>query len=1514
MPGIDPRLSIPLTHISQIDQTLHDDDFDPLKHKLRYLPVTLGTTACLALPDSGNTWRNVISEDLMTKLGYNLSQLHPLPNHRVSSANKRAPLTVLGELPTSLSFRIHGCPAPLKTKPAVIRHLHTDFNMSVNFMRAHGINEIHTENCVQIGSQKIPLVSANEYGQPEQLVLIKETKTIPANSIGFFEIHTKKKSPIPIQEGLLQGNLSFLENTNCCPLTSAVVTLEDGITTGSAINIHNHDIVLPAGTHYGYISALPESPPQTQRAPLFPPKTTQWQKRRWIDENFKLSTNPLLQNPRHLEAAFSLLLRHWDVFSQDGQYGKTHLIQHEIHLEPGPPIREKFRPLNPALEEDLKKTIIKWKNQDVIESSSSPWSFALVPVPKKNGKIRWATDYRRLNQRTIRDSIPLPLIEDNLAKLSKSQIFSCIDGAGAFLAIPMHPRDKEKTAFSTPFGLYQYKRMPFGLMNAPATYTRLVQRVLEGIPPEMALPYLDDTCVHSVTFEEHLIALDQVLSAHQEAGLKLEPEKCTFFTTELNYLGHTISGQGIQPTKEYTRVIREWPIPRTKTHIRAWLGKVGYYRRFVPNFAALAAPWNEFTGKTSSKDEKEPIVVTPEMEKVFHQLNVLLTEAPILAYPQFDSDHPFILDTDWSQGNSAIGGVLSQVQDGQERVICYGGKKLNKSQRNYAPTKGELFAVIYFIRHWKYYLQYKKFLLRTDHRALQWIHKMEAPSGMIARWLQTLSNFSFDVEYRKGKDHGNADGLSRAPHLDELSDSSEEESATVAPLRAEPLTNWNQLLQEQNQDSTIRAILPLVKDQAVLDPVALRKLSPSTRIYHDLLPQLFLSRKGLLYRLTALGQSVICVPDVLQNQVIKTAHETGGHQGLEQTCARLREKTFFPHMRKRVWEFLKACRRCFLKDPRCHPQRHTLVSQGSGYPFQALSIDFVGPLQKSRKSECEHILTIQCRFSKWIEAFPVTNATAAAVVMILEKEIICRYGIPESIHSDQGKPFIAKLTQQVAREFGIKWSLTPAYNPKSNPVERLHRELGKMLRAITYDDPPAWEDVLPQALFALRTAVHASLGSSPYRLLFGREATQPLDFLFGRPPKLPSVPTVAAQYAQDLRDRIDRAQRQAREQLSQATIRQRNAYQQEKKKFLVGNQVWLFTPAIKVGNSKKLSTYWSGPWTVVNVLSDLLYEIKPDPDWISSPKHQTVSIDRLRAYESTASIPPPRLADLPMANDELAECILPPDSESEDELEPPVREHTPVPAPDRDEGEEGDDDVPPGPPEPEAPPDDQAPNNAPVAEAEPAPEAPPAGPAEPEGQPEPAADVAPAPAPAGPPIPAPINEAAAGNEIPVPPPPPNHEGGPVPPGRRPPLDVPAPAPVMPAAGPARRFVTETPGPYRPIEATPPGQHLPFSTRPRIGRTPTATHTSPTHARRRLQLSPPPGLRRSQRTRRSPDRFSAAALPPRLRPYQRAARSARAHPPRGHPRPPAIADRLEDQIRQRDEEDQEWLYRPSAPPP
>ena len=443
---------------------------------------------------------------------------------------------------------------------------------------------------------------------------------------------------------------------------------------------------------------------------------------------------------------------------------------------------------------------------------------------------------------------------------------------------------------------------------------------------------------------------------------------------------------------------------------------------------------------------------------------------------------------------------MSQKQDGHERVICYGSKKLGKSQANYAPTKGEMAAVLIFIQYWKYYLQFRKFKLRKDHQSLQWLRSMNNPRGMESRWIYILSTFEFDVQYRPGPKHGNADALSRIEHAEPLEGEEEEEKDEWLSVnfinfmnRAEemkmpkPTNEWVQL---QDEDDTLKRIKGWVANDDWPDSRERRKESIACQHYIDRKEGLTMGEENELLMEGGEGNKLICIPLEHQSSVVQYIHQMLAHKGIDATNETLTKLVYFPSRKKAVIEAINTCLTCQQKAGSPSTQRHTLMTVPNGYPGQRWSVDFVGPLPRSKKGN-QFILTIKDAYTRWIEAFPLRSATAVKVIEILEKEVFSRFGIPESLHSDRGSQFTGLLLQEVAKTLDISATTTPAYNPKSNPVERSHRDLKSALRAITDNGEKDWESMLPYALFALRVGVNRMTGVSPFKLLFGRDPRSP---------------------------------------------------------------------------------------------------------------------------------------------------------------------------------------------------------------------------------------------------------------------------------------------------------------------------------------------------------------------------------------------------------------------------------------
>ncbi len=444
-----------------------------------------------------------------------------------------------------------------------------------------------------------------------------------------------------------------------------------------------------------------------------------------------------------------------DVFSAGPHdLGCTDIVKHQIHTGDAAPIRQSPRRLPLAKKQEADAILLDMQKQGVIEPSSGPWSSPVVLVKKKDGSSRFCVDYRKLNDVTRKDSYPLPRIDDTLEALAGSTLFSTLDLKSGYWQVQVEEQDREKTAFSLGSGLWQFVAMPFGLCNAPATFERLMEQVLAGLPLMTAMIYLDDILVPAKCFSDQISNLRLVLQRLRGAKLKLSPKKCSLFQREVRYLGHIINKEGVSPDPEKVKAVTTWPTPDSGTEVKRFLGLCSYYRRFIPTFADAAQPLYQAAGT-------HPFQWTPEAEEAFKQLQLALTGAPVLAYP--DPDGEFTVDTDAS--NLGLGAVLSQNQGGEERVIAYFSRTLSRPEQNYCVTRKELLAAVKAVRHFYPYLCGRKFRLRTDHSSLRWLLNFRHPEGQLARWVETLQQFDFSVEYRPGSKHTNADALSRRPCL-----------------------------------------------------------------------------------------------------------------------------------------------------------------------------------------------------------------------------------------------------------------------------------------------------------------------------------------------------------------------------------------------------------------------------------------------------------------------------------------------------------------------------------------------------------------------------------------------------------------------------------------------------------------------------------------------------------------------------------------------------------------------------
>lgn len=486
------------------------------------------------------------------------------------------------------------------------------------------------------------------------------------------------------------------------------------------------------------------------------------------DESFSQNQDNILKsNLRNLrldhcnleekQAIRDLCLEYRDIFYCDKiPLTFTSEIQHKINLTDETPIFTKTYRYPEIHKQEVKDQVEKMLQQGIIQNSISPWSSPIWIVPKKadaSGKKKWrmVIDYRKLNERTIDDKYPLPNIADILDKLGRSQYFTTLDLANGFHQIQMDPNDIQKTAFSTENGHFEFKRMPFGLKNSPSTFQRIMDNILRGIQNETCLVYLDDIVIFSTSLQEHLERLRAVFDRLRKANFKIQLDKSEFLRKEVSYLGHVITPNGVKPNADKIDAIKKFPIPKTQKEIKSFLGLVGYYRKFIKDFAKITKPLTKCLKKNSSIKHDEEFV------SAFNTCKTLLINAPILQYPDFSKK--FILTTDAS--SVAIGAILSQGPIGQDRPIAFASRTLNESEQRYSTIERELLSIVWACKYFRPYLFGRKFTIYCDHRPLIFLFKLREPNSKLVRWRLKLEEFDYDIVYKKGKLNTNADALSR---------------------------------------------------------------------------------------------------------------------------------------------------------------------------------------------------------------------------------------------------------------------------------------------------------------------------------------------------------------------------------------------------------------------------------------------------------------------------------------------------------------------------------------------------------------------------------------------------------------------------------------------------------------------------------------------------------------------------------------------------------------------------------
>lgn len=860
-----------------------------------------------------------------------------------------------------------------------------------------------------------------------------------------------------------------------------------------------------------------------------------------------------------------------NIFMENGPPARY--AEHRINIGKHLPVASAPYRLSPVKRNVLKNELEKMMKNDIIEESDSPFAAPVVLIPKKDGSVRVCIDYRQLNSITTPDRYPLPRIDDLLQEAKSSAFMSTMDLRSGYWQINVHETDREKTAFVTPFGMYQFTRMPFGLRNAPATFQRLMDRLKNSIPDVPILAYLDDLIILSPTFNDHMSHLAKTFKQLEKFKLRAHRQKCRFVCSEVKYLGHIITKHGLNVDPAKVEAITSLPAPANIKKLLSFIQTCSWYRRFIPGFADVVQSLTKLTKKNAKW------IWESEQTHAFDTLKTLLTSAPVLQ--QANEHEPFIIRTDAS--GYAIGAVLSQGEKDKEHPIEYASRLLTAAEKNYSTIEREALAVVWAVNKFRGYIEGAEVTIASDHQPLKWLMTIKSPTGRLARWALQLQPYNLNIVYIPGKTNIIADTLSRPECIHEPIN-----ECTICTVHIDlPRKNEAEIRNEQLKDDSLKNIIDAF--EATSDNEEYRRWT--NRGY-------FLNN-GVLYRYqdeTDNDEAQLVIPEEERVNILKAYHDdpTAGHYGITRTIARISGRYYWPGMRRQITEHVQKCIECQRYKATNKKPAGLLQSGAHTQRFEVISIDLFGPLPTS-KDGYKHILIVEDVATRWIELFALKDATAENCATTLIDEVFFRYGIPRRMISDNGTQFVSAVMQKVTYCLDIRHVLTPVYHPQTNPVERKNRDLKPQLAICVKQEHNTWPENLAAIRFAMNTVQNQSTGFSSAYLNFGRELRTTDDITHDLR-EIVSSENFVAEITPKLSKMADTL-KQARE-VTEATQTRNQAYtdgkRREDPRYDPGDHVWV-TSHVQSNAAKqftsKLAPKRDGPYIVLQRHGPASYEL-----------------------------------------------------------------------------------------------------------------------------------------------------------------------------------------------------------------------------------------------------------------------------------------------------------------------------------
>lgn len=724
-----------------------------------------------------------------------------------------------------------------------------------------------------------------------------------------------------------------------------------------------------------------------------------------------------------------------------------HDVTHHIRTK-GPPLASRCRRLAPDKLEAAKKEFRVMTELGICRPSSSSWASPLHCVLKKNGQWRFVGDYRALNQVTVPDRYPVPHIHDLLNAFQGKTVFTTLDLERAYHQIPVEDCDVAKTAVITPFGLFEFTRMQFGLCNASQTFQRFMHSVFADM--EFVVVFVDDICIASTSEEEHHQHVRAVFERLKSYGLVINVAKSHFAKPSVEFLGYVVSKDGVLPLPSRVDAVVKFPLPSNVKELRRFLALVNSYKRFIPQATDTQLNLRKMI-PDNRKNDRRNLTWTKEAEKSFLECKQSLASATLLHYP--DASKPLSLLIDAS--NTAAGAVLQQYDEGSWKPIGFYSEKFSSPQLKYSTFGRELTAMKMAVQYFRHLLEGRKFIIFTDHKPLT-TALTSSPSSRLPheeRYLQYISQFTSDIRHISGQLNVVADALSR-----------------VAAINVPVALDYEAIAKDQQQDSELTQLL---QAPTSLKLELRRTCLSSVPLYCDVSQQKVRPYIPLRHR----------------QAVLKQIHDLA-HPGIRCTRRLITDRFVWKNVNKDVKQFVESCVSCQRSKVHRHNKAPVEKLPFPDSRFRHVHMDLVGPLPPSNGNR--YLLTVVDRFSRWPEAIPLPDMTAETVARAFVDTWISRFGVPDTITTDQGRQFESDLFRELSKSIGARHIRTTAYHPQSNGlVERFHRTLKASIMAV---DKKNWCTQLPVILLGLRTAYRTDFGCSVAELVYGQTLRIPGEY------------------------------------------------------------------------------------------------------------------------------------------------------------------------------------------------------------------------------------------------------------------------------------------------------------------------------------------------------------------------------------------------------------------------------------